>query len=192
MDETAGLQAILKEVEGARAAMERSYGAIYTSFGVVLPALAGIFVFLARERVAAGSDESWYGALFIVILSLGAMWSQNLWMELLRYARYYYVELLPRLYAASGQGGRRNFLEWSGRRSLRSWLPILLFNLGCIAVLVAVGCKYLAAASRWVQVGSGALVLAACCSVVAVLIEARKVEEEILARALRESGDAAG
>lgn len=172
------LQAILHESSAIQEGIDRTYSAIYTSFGVVLPAVIGVFVFLARETKPV--DEPILATLFIIVFVLGSLWSQSMWMELLRYVRYKYVVLMPRLYRASSQTGEPNFLEWSGKRSLWSWLPILLFNLGALVVLVGAHVAFVLPGDRWLEAVSLGFILMAVVASVTVLVEARRVEREIL------------
>lgn len=174
------LEAILYEATEIQAGIERSYGAIHTSFGLVLPALIGVFAFLVETE--SSIEPEVLATLFILVFTLGSLWSQSSWMELLRYVRYKYVVLVPRLYAASGQGGSPSFLQWSGRRGAVSWLPIRLFNLGALVVLVVAQMGYVQPSDRWQLAALGwCFIGAVVASSVAVFVEAGRVEREILA-----------
>lgn len=181
MSDELKLTALLQEAADIQEGVQRTYSAIYTSFGVILPAVIGVFVFVAKEDKAP-LDHAMLATAFVVVFALGSLWSQSAWMELLRYVRYKYVVLLPRLYAASSQGEQPNFLQWSGRRTLLSWLPILLFNLGALTVLLCAHFGFVTSGRLALQAVSLSFIIAVSIGSVAVIIEARQVEKEILCR----------
>lgn len=116
------------------------------------------------------------------MLTLGTIWTQNSWMDLLRYVRYKYLVLMPRLYAASGQDSRESFLPWSGRRSLRSWLPSHLFILALLGLVLGVFFTTVVPGGYALIVTSLFFIAISAASTLSVLLETQALEREILAR----------
>jgi len=125
---------LIREADEIRSAKDATRAAIYTIFGVVLPVVVTVLVVVFGEHFR-GTDCPLLGGVFITLLSLTTMWSQYLWTEYFSYVEYYYTELLPRIYAASGDV-RPNYLEWTLPRRRSLWLPITLFNFGVLAVMI--------------------------------------------------------
>jgi len=173
------LKAILHEAEAIQAGVNRNYNAIYTTFGVVLPALVGIFALSAKDLKFDSALMPKVALIFVMVFSLSGLWAQSLWMELLRYVRYRYIVLLPRLYRATGQLADQNFLQWSGRRTPRNSSAILLFNIGCFAVLLLVHIAFMSAAPIALQMISILFIAAVTASNIAVMREATDLEKAI-------------
>lgn len=180
MDPSAKLTATLKEVEEIRAAIEATRGAIYTAFGVVLPGVVGVFVLASGHGKEPVGNPSTLAAAFVILTGLGVMWTQNLWMELLRYVRYYYVVLMPRVYQASDQASLPNFLEWSGRRSLRSWVPVWLFNLGALVIVIGVYRGYVTSPGWSLHATCIGFIAGMIVSWAAVMLEVRETQRLVL------------
>jgi hypothetical protein len=165
------VDAIIHESEQVQSGIDRAQNGIYTSFGVVLPAVFGLFLFFAGDKRPEDTDipPNIAALLFVMAVSLGGMWSQNLWMELFRYTRYKHAVLLPRLYQATGQSSRTNFLQTVPRTALMQ-LPVNLFNLGCLVALIGVHVKFIG--RTWpVAAISIAFILAVVVSTIAVIVE---------------------
>src|ERR1700736_3340064 len=64
------LKALLHESDVIHQSMQRIYNAMYTSFGVVVPAVISIFVFIAKEPQA---DAALVAVAFIAVFALGAL-----------------------------------------------------------------------------------------------------------------------
>lgn len=191
--ETAKLvEAIVHESEQVQSGIERTQNGIFTSFGVVLPAILGVFLFVG-EGNNVRIPPPLVAAILIVVVSLGGLWSQYLWMELFRYTRYKHVHLLPRLYAATGQSDHPNMMQLYGRRSLLMALPINLFNAGVLVVLIAahfalVKTTTLDGRFDLLPYLTGAFILAVISSSIAVILEGARLE-----RSFRSAGtNAAG
>ena len=97
---------------------------------------------------------------------------------------YYYLELLPRIYAATDQAQRRSFLAWTFPRPARQLVPLALFNMGGLVVMLAAYLTY-------VEVGSDRLaaeclslgfIAASVVSVGSVLLEVRSLSRAISSR----------
>lgn len=176
--ESPTLKALLHESDLIHQSMQRIYNAMYTAFGVVVPAVISIFVFIAREQQV---DPCRVAVAFIAVFALGSLWVQNLWMELFAFVEYRYLSLQPRLYAASGQASEPNFLEYTGTRSKRSWTPIILFNVLAGLFMVSVLCEFV---PRWTWEFwlSSLFILAAVAAAVLVIVAARALEGKIAAR----------
>jgi hypothetical protein len=173
------LKVILNEAESVQKGIDRSYGAIYTSFGIIMPGLLGVLAFAAKDLKFDDKQMPIVALAFVIALSLGGLWAQSTWMELLRYVRYKYVELMPRLFAAGGMAEEPNYIQWSGPRSFRMALPIFLFNISCWVVLVLVFIAFLRKASGFEQAIAIAFIVAAMISSGAALAEGYKIEREI-------------
>lgn len=61
-----------------------------------------------------------------------------MWAEYFSLLDFYYTDLLPRIYAASGITGRLNYLQWTLPRRRAEWIPIALFNVGYMAAMIVV------------------------------------------------------
>ena len=176
-------EAVKLELEDVQASIQRTYQSIYTAFGVIMPALVGIFVFAAKEAPPAapkGSvatlDVSLLATVFILIFAFGSFWTQNMWMELLRYVRYKYVRLMPRLYALSGQTNEKNFVQASGRRTFVSWVPILLLNVASLVIQAGAYLQFIEPAqSHYMNAVVIAFIVAGSISTMAVFTEAHRV-----------------
>jgi hypothetical protein len=175
------VQAIVHESEQVQSAIERAQNALYTSSGVILPVLTGAFVVAAKGTAVVVLPIGVLGLIFVITVSLGGMWSQYLWMELLRYTRYKHLVLLPRLYAATGQNGR-NFLQTFGKQSVRMKLPILLFNVGCLIVLVATHVAFVSYTAWYLQVLSIAFIVSVVITTLAVFIEWESLVSDAVSR----------
>ena len=170
------LKALLHESDVIHQSMQRIYNAMYTSFGVVVPAVISIFVFIAKEQSAV--DASRVAVAFIAVFALGSLWVQNLWMELFAFVKYRYVNLQPRIYAASGQTSEKNFLEFTGTRSKLSWTPIMLFNVLAESFMISVLLEFVPRC-HWEFLLCSFFILAALVATVLVIVAARKLEAEI-------------
>ena len=173
--DTEYVKALIHESEQVQSGVDRSQNALYTSSGVIFPILTGLFVLAGREKTTSGISFDILALLFIVTVSLGGMWSQYLWMELLRYTSYKHAVLLPRLYAATGQHQSLNFLQTAGRQTLVARLPILLFNVGCFAVLIIAHVAFVAHLAASLQIISVVFIVAVVVSTLAVFKEAESV-----------------
>ncbi len=171
--------ALLQESDHLHQSCQRVYGAIYTVFGVVTPGIIGIFLLIGKE-LQEPFDERIAAFSLVLIFCFGALWTNNLWMELFTYIRYRYLSLLPRLYEESNQGDQRNLVQVVTPRSLISWMPINFFNLGSVAVLVGVWWKFLLPEKGWLAWVGLSFLGAAAISVVLVVVEAKRLEKEIL------------
>src|SRR5579864_2026323 len=94
---------LLVEAEEIRKAKESLRGILFGVFGAYLPVLVSVFSLAAPHAAASTSDQRTIATLFVVVASLTTMWVQYLWIEYVCYMRYYYLELLPRIYAATDQ-----------------------------------------------------------------------------------------
>lgn len=154
----AELKSILVELDAMQAGISRTYGAIYTTFGVVLPALVGIFTFTAKDLKFSAAEMPKVALAFILVFSLGGLWAHSVWMELIRYSKYKYSVLMPRLYRVAGRNHEANYMEWISRRKGLSGHSILAFNLGCWAVLLTVHALFLTH-SHWAMQGASVLAI---------------------------------
>ena len=183
-------EAVKFELDDVHTSIQRTYQSIYTAFGVMMPALVGIFVFAAKEAPPAAVkgpaaksalDVSLLATVFILIFAFGSFWTQNMWMELLRYVRYKYVRLMPRLYALSGQTNVENFVQSSGRRTFVNWIPILLLNVASLVIQAGAYLQFIRPAEQFAMDAVViAFIIASSISATAVFVEAHRVEEEIL------------
>jgi hypothetical protein len=177
MDTEIQFKAISKEIDEVRKGIERSYAAINTLFGLVLPVALSFFIFVAKDE--SKIETPVLAFIFIALLSMAFIWSQIQWIELLRYVRYYYVELMPRFYRVSGQANSRSMMEWIGPRRTIDWLPMLIFNIGCLGLASAAFLVTLEG-THFVAVGAALFILGASVSVTFVMGEAKRVDSEIL------------
>jgi hypothetical protein len=168
------VKALIHESEEVQSGVARAQGALYTSSGVILPLLTGVFVIAAKENLQLPALRV-LALVFVVTLALAGMWSQYLWMELIRYTTYKHLTILPRLYEATGQANRPNFLDVVGKQSITAQLPILLFNIGCFVVLITVHVA-LVSQLRWpLQVVSLAFMSAVVLTTLCVFREAQEL-----------------
>lgn len=172
------LKVMLHEADAIQGGINRSYGAIYTSFGVAMPALIGIFAFAAKDFRFTGRELPYVAVAFVMVFALGGLWAQSLWMELLRYVHYKYAVLMPRLYHGTSRR-ELNYLQWSRQRSAQRGFPILLFNLASWLVLLTVHAAFIATAPWFLNVLSAAFIVAVTASTIAVMREARLVAHAI-------------
>jgi len=177
---SARLKALLHESDVIHQSMQRIYNAMYTSFGVVVPAVISIFVFIAKEQQAV--DASRVAVAFIAVFALGSLWVQNLWMELFAFVKYRYLNLQPRIYAASGQTSEQNFLEFTGVRSKLSWAPIMLFNVLAELFMISVLLEFVRPRWHWEFLRCSLFILASIGATVLVVAAARELEAEIAKR----------
>lgn len=138
----AKLEALIHESANLHDAIQRLYGAIYAGFGAVMPAAIGVFLVVTTRENGKTVDPVAVSLIFLAAYALGSLWLQSLWMELLEHLRYRYLVLYPLIYEASGQQ-RPNFLETITPRSLRSWLPSLLFQVAGLGFVIWVWHHYL-------------------------------------------------
>jgi hypothetical protein len=173
------VEAIIHESEQVQSGIERTQNGIYTSFGVILPAIFALFVLGNGEDKKSVFHPSLIATILIVAVSLGGMWSQYLWVELFRYTLFKHRVLLPRLYEATGQSGRKNLLETYGRRSVYAKIPINLFNTGVLAVLLCAHFGFVAAKPAYEALPfiSGSFIAAVILSTIAVFAEGGKLEK---------------
>jgi hypothetical protein len=167
------VDAIIHESEQVQSGIERAQNGIYTSFGVVLPAVFGLFLFFTGDKRPQGIPAELVALLFIMAISLGALWSQNLWMELFRYTNYKHTVLLPRLYEATNQNGRTNFLQTTPRSALMA-LPVNLFNVGVLVALIGAHAAFVGLKAPYSLISAG-FIGSAVLSTFAVMIEAAKL-----------------
>lgn len=166
---------ILKEIDEVRKGIERSYTAINAIFGVIFPAALTFFIFIGKDE--GKLEKPVLAFMFITLISMSFVWSQVQWMELLRYVRYYYRSLMPRLYEASGQADERDFLKWSGPRTYTEWLPMLLLYSGCLGL--GVGALHIAwGGALLIRIGSVLFLIGAVFSAIAVFTQARCIEHD--------------
>ncbi len=171
------VDAIIHESEQVQSGIERTQNGIYTSFGVILPAILGIFL-LAGDGEQSGFAPPLVAAILIVAVALGGMWSQYLWVELFRYTRFKHRHLLPRLYAATGQAGSKNLMEEYGQRSFLMKLPINLFNIGVLAVLIIAHVAFVAGEHETLPYVTGSFIAAVIISTFAVIVEGSRLESD--------------
>ena len=130
------LSLLLREADEIRAAKDSTRAAIYTVFGIVLPVTATVLVAVYNKDLPPAA-RAILGGAFVALISLTTIWTQYLWTEYFSYLEFYYTELMPRIYVASGEGARLNYLQWTLPRRRSEWLPIALFNCGSLAVMIA-------------------------------------------------------
>ena len=183
------LDFLLVEAEEIRKAKESLRGVLFGVFGAYLPVLVSIFGFAASHD--PDLNNRIVAALFIVVASLSAMWVQYLWMEYVCYMRYYYCELLPRIYAATHQGSRRNFLAWTFPRSATQLLPLALFNVGSFVVMIGAYWIYVRGGTAGVEYLCLGFLAASFASVGAVVLEVRALNRKLFESATLDSSDRA-
>jgi hypothetical protein len=182
------LEALLHESEVIHQSMQRIYNAMYTAFGVVVPAVISIFVFIAKEQQV---DASRVAVAFIAVFALGSLWVQNLWMELFAFVKYRYLCLQPRIYEASGQTSAQSFLEFTGVRSRLSWTPIVLFNVLAGLFMISVLLEFVPR-WHWEFWLCSLFIVASLVATVLVIVAARELEGEITAHRRCSSAREAG
>lgn len=175
------LSVLLSESQDIRKAIEAIRAAIFSVFGIVLPALVSVFLITSDKLPALLAGKETVATLAVSLASLGTMWVQFLWMEYFRHIRYYYTQLLPRIYQVSDQGLRPNLLEWDIlHRKTRHWLPLGLFNSSCSLILIATYWSLLrTSASLYAKGLCLALLLAAAASVAGVIMEVRSISMDV-------------
>jgi hypothetical protein len=172
------LEVLLKELDEIRSAKESARSAILSMYGIVFPGLISVFVFVADRGTGPTFSPEILTTICVILGSLGTIWTQFLWIEYLGFVRYYYLELLPRVYETSGQTHRLSFLEWSSPRTARQWLPLLLFNVGCLAAFLIAICWIWGHDWRLLFMSLGFLI-AACVCVVTTLFDFHKLQVAI-------------
>ena len=166
---------LTKELDLVEGGIQRAQSAIYTSFGVVLPAVLSIFSFVAKDTT--GINQERLVTIFVAVVCISAIWVNNLWIELLRYARYKYVSLMPRLLRAAGRAGEETMQEFSGSRSVRAWLPAVLLNFAILAFLLIAEMGVVRTAA--LHAICALFVVLAVLAFAAVLLEVRSVEVSV-------------
>ncbi|MCH9648647.1 MAG: hypothetical protein K0U98_10435 [Deltaproteobacteria bacterium] len=122
------LKVLLQENEHVQSAISRNTTAIHTLFGIVLPAVFGVAAFSASKGSTYLPADI---AGFVLAGAVSAAWIYNcgLWVEVLKYLRYKYLVLQPRLYALGNLEGQKNFLQYLATTTEPiSWLPSFLFQ----------------------------------------------------------------
>lgn len=166
---------LMKELDLVEGGIQRARTAIYTSFGVVLPAVLSIFVFVLKD--ATGIDQQQLVTIFVAVVCISAIWVNDLWIELLRYAHYKYASLMPRILRVAGRTGEPTMQEFHGPRSLRTWLPALVFNVAIFAFLLIAQ----AAVVRRPELHAACalFLLLAVIAFAAVMFEVRRIENDL-------------
>lgn len=174
------VKAIKHEIDEAQAGIARTYDAIYKSYGVILPIVTAILAFAAKDLQIHDARTPIAGTVFVIVVCLSGLWSQVMWMDLLRYARFKYVVLMPRFYRATNQPEARSYMDWTSGVSVRFWIPIHLFQVGCLAILVVTHVTLIAGCDRpWLELLSLTFVVALVISTVAVILEGAAVVRQI-------------
>ena len=128
------LDVLLKECDHVQESVSRFLSAITTVFGFGLPAVLGIFLFLAKNKGASDSQELMAVGL-AAVMSVVIMFTNAMWMEALQGMRYKYTTLHPRLYALIGETDWENYGQYLARnREPTHWVPMGLLNSICLIV----------------------------------------------------------
>ncbi|NMO15714.1 hypothetical protein HPC49_02485 [Pyxidicoccus fallax] len=148
-DDATLIAALQYELTHVQTHIEELLKGIHTLFGTVLPLAIAIFTFTSSGAEERGLRSEDIAFAFVAITMLTALWTSNLWMELLPLLRYKYLELQPRLYSATGQTDREPLSLYLFPQRGVSWLPGLAFNLLGLAIVIAVWQRFIASPVLW-------------------------------------------
>ena len=84
---------------------------------LAFPIVTGVFLLAIEDKLSEVKDPGTLFSLFAVLSSVIAIIFNNVWMQLLGFTRYKYVEVLPRLYRIAGRDGE-NFGQYVARGGL--------------------------------------------------------------------------
>ena len=127
-DKDLELKVLLHESEHVQQSIGRFLGGITAAFGVGVPALIGVVLFVFEGKPGTESSEV-VGIGITALVTIIVLFSNAMWIEALHSLRYKYAVLHPRLYKAIGQEGWENFGQsLSKHRRQTDWLPTLLFH----------------------------------------------------------------
>jgi len=163
------------ELDMIEGGIQRAQSALYTLFGVVLPAVISVFVFTAKEQSSVSHEH--LATIFVVIVTLSTVWANCVWIELFAYARFKYVVLMPELYRVSGRADAKNMQQFSGSRSLREWMPTIVLNSGILAFLVIVEVNFVK--NLQAIIVCSAFLIGGIISAAAVIAEARRLQNDV-------------
>lgn len=180
----AALKVLLHESDHVQGAISRLVSTLNALFGVVLPAAFGVVLFSAGRGDQHFSPDV-LGFALIGIVSLALIYSSSLWVEALKYIRYKYTQLHPRMYRLIGRSEEPNFVQYlASTTEGYAWLPSVLFQ----GVVISFGWALsflmieFEAPSPWrnlLLLGAGLLTTAAAISAVGVWLFGRRVMGQI-------------
>jgi hypothetical protein len=135
------LRAVLFEAEQHQQSLQRSLGMINLVSASEL--LLGSLLLLLFAFPGLEVRQDWLAAVIVVVMCAGGLVLNFHWVEAISLLRYKYIVLYPRLFSVVGQQRWMNYLEFTAPRSLRSWMPILYYNLVAFTVLAGLWLRFL-------------------------------------------------
>ena len=123
------IKIFLQESQHVQDMISSAINQSYTVFGVVVPSIFAITLFLAEKNMKYLPIE-YLSLILVSLLSISILFCASLWMEVFQYLRYKYLVLVPRMYQIVGQENEENFFQYGSRiRKLESFIPTALFQL---------------------------------------------------------------
>lgn len=186
------LKVLLQECEHVQDAIARLVSTLNGSFGIVLPAVFGVVLFSASQGDLHLPMDV-VGFALIGMVSVTFLYSSSLSVEALKYMRYKYSQLHPRLYRIAERSAEHNFVQFLATTTEKyAWGPTLIFQVVVFAFAGALSffLIYLAPQSSThlalqsstrnaLQIGSGLLALSALASAIWVWLFGMRVMKQI-------------